>query len=143
MAAAKTGTTAKPPRGTPDKLRRWAADGAPQKVMARRLGVSAETLRKWLDENPRLRAAYDEGVEAEHQLLREALFRQLDKSPTPAIFLLKTRHGYCEGDMTGLANKVQVTFNLPGAAPKDQWAQIIEAKPIKPTKPKRLTHEQD
>ncbi|MGO1541403.1 MAG: hypothetical protein ACTHXB_07210 [Luteimonas sp.] len=119
-----------PPRGTPDKVRRWAADGTPRKVMARRLGVSASTLTRWIDEVPRVSAAYDEGVEDEHQRLLESLRSHLKSGPTAAIFLLKTRHGYVEGDRTGQANQVQVTFNLPGAAPKDEWAKVIDAKPV-------------
>ena len=77
------------------------------------------------------RAAYDEGVEAEHQMLVSALKRQLDKSPVPAIFLLKTRHGYREGDQTEQGNRVSVTFNLPGAQPLDAFRRgaVIEHEP--------------
>lgn len=122
---------AKPPRGAADKLRRWAAEGTPQKVMARRFGVAVRTLKTWMDEDERLQAAYDEGVEEEHQMLLESLRKHMGASPTPAIFLLKTRHGYREGDQTGQANRVEVTFNLPGAASKEQWAQarVVESKP--------------
>ena len=131
MTKKRTTEPAKPPRGTADKLRRWAADGTPQKVMARRLGVAARTMKKWLEDDPRLQAAYDEGVEEEHQVLLASLRKHMDASPTPAIFLLKTRHGYREGDQTGQANRVELTFNLPGAASKEQWTQarVIEAKP--------------
>ena len=129
-----------PPRGTTDKLRRWAAEGSPQKVMARRLGVGVATLKRWLEENEGLQAAYDEGVEEEHQLCLQSLRAHMASSPTPAIFLLKTRHGYREGDQTGQANKVQVTFNLPAAAPRDEWvsARVID---VEPTAPKRVKHE--
>lgn len=121
----------KPPRGTADKLRRWAADGTPQKVMARRLGVGVARLKQWMEEDEKLQAAYDEGVEEEHQMLLASLRAHMASSPTPAIFLLKTRHGYREGDQTGQANKVQVTFNLPGAAPREQW---LQARVIEPEK---------
>ncbi|WP_434026184.1 hypothetical protein [[Pseudomonas] boreopolis] len=121
----------KPPRGTADKLRRWAADGTPQKVMARRLGVGVAKLKQWLEEHEGLQAAYDEGVEEEHQMLLASLRAHMASSPTPAIFLLKARHGYREGDQTGQANKVQVTFNLPGAAPREQW---LQARVIEPEK---------
>lgn len=127
----------KPPRGTADKLRKWAADGTPQKVMARRLGVGVATLKRWLEENEKLQAAYDEGVEEEHQMLIGSLRSHMAASPTPAIFLLKTRHGYREGDQTGQANRTQVTINLPGAATKEQWTQarVIE------TAPKAIEHD--
>lgn len=130
----------KPPRGTPDKVRRWAADSVPMKVMARRLGVGVPTFKRWMEENERLQAAYDEGVEEEHQSLIASLRSHMASSPTPAIFLLKTRHGYREGDQTGQANKVQITFSLPGAATKEQWAQarVIDATP---EAPKAIDHD--
>lgn len=133
---------AKPPRGTADKVRRWAAEGSPQKVMARRLGVGVATLKRWLEENETLQAAYDEGVEEEHQLCLQSLRSHMATSPTPAIFLLKTRHGYREGDQTGQANKVQVTFNIPAAASRDDWvsARVIDVEPEQPA-PKRVKHE--
>ena len=129
----------KPPRGTADKLRKWAADGTPQKVMARRLGVGVVTLKRWLEENERLQAAYDEGVEEEHQVLLASLRSHMAGSPTPAIFLLKTRHGYREGDPAGQANRTSVTINLPGAATREQWTQ---ARVIEPDT-KVIDHERD
>lgn len=129
----------KAPRGTADKLRRWAAEAVPQKVMARRLGVSVATLKRWMDEDERLAAAYDEGVEEEHQMLVAALKARLADSPAAAMFLLKTRHGYREGDQTGQANRVQVTFNLPGAASKEQW---VQARVIEPDR-KAIEHGAD
>lgn len=87
-----------------------------------------KTFRVLMEQNPDLKAAYDEGVEAEHQMLVSALKRQMDKSPVPAIFLLKTRHGYREGDQSELGNRVSVTFNLPGAQPLEVFRRgtVIE-----------------
>lgn len=121
----------KPPRGTAEKVRRWAAEATPQKVMARRLGVGVATLKQWMDDDDRLRAAYDEGIEEEHQFLIAALKKQIDKSPTPAIFLLKTRHGYVEGDRAEQANRVQLTFNIPAAPTREDW---LQARVIEPEK---------
>lgn len=129
----------KPPRGAVEKVRQWAADSVPQKVMARRLGVGVATFKRWMEEDERLEAAYDEGVEEEHQVLIASLRSHMASSPTPAIFLLKTRHGYREGDQTGQANRVQITFSLPGAATPEQWAQarVIDA----PLTPKAIEHD--
>ena len=132
----------KPPRGTAAKLRQWAADGTPQKVMARRLGVGVARLQQWMEEDEKLQSAYVDGVEEEHQLFLASQRSHMANSPTPAIFVVQPRPGYREGDQTGQANKVQVTFNLPGAAPKEQWvqAQVIDAEP---EPPKRVKHERD
>ncbi|PBS11940.1 hypothetical protein CMZ82_12445 [Lysobacteraceae bacterium NML93-0792] len=99
--------------------------------MARRLGVGVATLKQWMDDDDRLRAAYDEGIEEEHQFLIAALKKQIDKSPTPAIFLLKTRHGYVEGDRAEQANRVQLTFNIPAAPTREEW---LQARVIDPEK---------
>lgn len=65
----------------------------------------------------------DEGREEEHAMLYAALCKHLDKSPTPAIFLLKARHGYREGDQTETANRVSINFTLPGAMTVEQFKQ--------------------
>jgi len=113
------------------KVQRWASESASKGAIARRLGMDHKTFRVLMEQNPELRAAYDEGVEAEHQMLVSALKRQLDKSPVPAIFLLKTRHGYREGDQTEQGNRVSVTFNLPGAQPLEAFRRgaVIEHEP--------------
>lgn len=130
----------KPPRGTAAKLKQWAADGTPQKVMARRLGVGVARLKQWMEDDERLQAAYDEGVEEEHQVLRQALMNKIHTdNGAAAMFLLKCRHGYNERDQTGQAHHVQVTVNLPAAASKDDWkGRVIDAEP---EPPKRVKHE--
>lgn len=122
------------PAGTAAKVKKWAAEAVAMRVIARRLGITERTFRSWMDTFPDLRAAYGEGVEAEHQMLYKALLKHLDKSPVPAIFLLKARHGYREGDQTETINRVSITFDLPGAMPlkaymKAQPARTIEHKP--------------
>lgn len=111
-----------------EKVRRWASESASKGAIARRLGMDAKTFRVLMEQNPDLKAAYEEGIEEEHKALVDALKRQLDRSPVPAIFLLKTRHGYREGDQTELGNRVSVTFNLPGAMPLDAFKRgtVIE-----------------
>ncbi len=64
------------------KVQRWASESASKGAIARRLGMDHKTFRVLMEQNPELRAAYDEGVEAEHQMLVSALKRQLDKSPS-------------------------------------------------------------
>lgn len=110
------------------KVKRWASEAATRGAIARRLGMDPKTFRVLMEQDPELKAAYDDGREAEHLMLVSALKRQLDKGPVPAIFLLKTRHGYREGDQTEQANRVSVTFNLPGALPLDAFKRgtVIE-----------------
>jgi hypothetical protein len=67
----------------------------------------------------------DEGREAEHKVLHNALFKQAQNGNiTAAIFLLKTRHGYREGDQSEIANRVTINFQLPGAMPLEKFKTI-------------------
>lgn len=119
----------KPPRSAAARIRLWAGEGSTVKGIARSLGVSLETLNEWMERHPELRDAMDEGREAEHKVLHNALFKQAQNgNVTAAIFLLKTRHSYREGDQTGVANKVSVTFNIPGPMALAQFKQgrVIE-----------------
>lgn len=128
----RVAATRKPPKDAAEKILHWATEAASVKAIARRLGVSLETLNVWMERHPELRDAMDEGREAEHQMLYQSLLKHLDKSPTPAIFLLKARHGYREGDQTETANRVSVTFNLPGAMPISTFmkaGKVIEHDP--------------
>ncbi len=121
-------TITKLPKGALENVKRWATESASKGAIARRLGMDHKTFRVLMEQNPDLKAAYDEGVEAEHHALVSALKGQMHNSPVPAIFLLKTRHGYREGDQSELGNRVSVTFNLPGAQPLDAFkrGQVIE-----------------
>lgn len=121
-------TMTKLPKGALENVKRWASESASKGAIARRLGMDHKTFRVLMEQNPDLKAAYDEGIEAEHHELVSALKRQMHNSPVPAIFLLKTRHGYREGDQTELGNRVSVTFNLPGAMPLDAFKRgtVIE-----------------
>ena len=116
-----------PPKDAAEKIRKWASEATGKKAIARRFGIGDRRLADWFDAHPTLLAAWDEGVEEEHQMLYRALLKHLDKSPVPAIFLLKARHGYCEGDQTEIANRVSVTFSLPGAMPLTEYkGRLIE-----------------
>ncbi|MCY1310270.1 hypothetical protein D9M69_600390 [compost metagenome] len=44
---------------------------------------------------------------------------------TAAIFLLKARHGYREGDQSEIANKVSINFQLPGALRLEDFARDV------------------
>jgi hypothetical protein len=116
------------PEGAYERVRLWASESASKGAIARRLGMDPKTFRALMERDPELKAAYEDGIEAEHQMLVNALKSQMLTSPVPAIFLLKTRHGYREGDQTELGNRVSVTFNLPGAMTLDAFRKgtVIE-----------------
>ena len=122
-----------PPADAAEVIRQAAATGASKKGVAMALGADDVILSRWLDEYPELHAAFHEGREKERQTLHNVLYTaattQGDKGALiAAMFLLKARHGYQEGQQEGQANRVSVTFNIPGAMPLDKYT-VIENEP--------------
>ena len=114
----KNGRKAKTiPEGAEARIEALAADGFSMVGVARGLGTSQDTLRKWFDADPALKEAFDQGRERERQTLHNLLYRQATENgnATAAMFLLKARHGYREGDQGETGNRVSINFTLPGA----------------------------
>lgn len=122
--------TGRPPKAPPADAARLihdlAADGWTVLGVANRMGVAKETFRRWLDDDPTLQDAFDTGRETERYSLHNMLYRQAMEqgNATAAMFLLKARHGYKEGDQSGQAGRVNVTIALPGAMSLQQFTTI-------------------
>lgn len=118
-----------PPRDAATRIEAFAADGFSIRGVAAGLGVAQDTFRKWLDDSPELQEAFDNGREKERYALHNMLYRQaIEKgNSTAAMFLLKSRHGYREGDQSETGNKVQINFQLPGALSMEEFSmKVIE-----------------
>ncbi|MEI9979378.1 MAG: hypothetical protein WDN23_10325 [Edaphobacter sp.] len=115
-----------------------ASTGFSKKGIARHFGVHLATLDKWLDADEDAREAFSQGRESERQALHNMLYKLAieEKDKVSAMFLLKARHGYREGDQQDQANKVSVTFNLPGAMTAEQYKTIEAVTNTK--EPKRI-----
>lgn len=96
-----------------------AAKGGTLKGLHALFGVSADEMKRWMDEDPDLRKAFDEGKEQEREALHRTLYdaATLKRDLNAAQFLLKTRHGYREQEPEDTRNSVRIVFNLPAAAP--------------------------
>lgn len=111
-----------PPPGAAKVIREATARGASQRGVAMALGCCIDVLIRWLDEYPDLKEAFAEGREKERAALHNVLFEAaMNGAVVPALFLLKARHGYREGEQEGQANRVSVTFNIPGALPLESY----------------------
>ena len=98
------------------------AGGATKTGVAMALGCSNVVLERWLHEQPELKEALIQGREKERQTLHDVLTNAAKGGNiVSAIFLLKARHGYVEGQQENQANRVSVTFNIPGATPLDKF----------------------
>lgn len=119
-----------PPAGAVDLIRALAADGFSMIGVAHGLGVGKDTLARWLDEAPALKEAFDQGREAERRALHNQLYRLAmeEKHAAAAMFLLKARHGYREGDQSDQANRVNVNIALPGAMTLQQFTAISKGQ---------------
>src|SRR5688572_3875769 len=117
-----------PPPGTANRIRQLASTGHSVIGIARGLNVSHVVFNRWLDTYPELAEAMTEGRESERLALHDMLFRAAKKGNIiAAIFLLKARHGYREGDQSDAANKVSINFTLPGAMTPEQFkGNVIE-----------------
>jgi len=148
MPNTKTPRTGRPPIAVPQdaakRISNLAADGFSVRGVARGMDVSYETLQRWLNESPALKEAFEAGRETERQILHNVLYRQATEKSNivAAMFLLKARHGYREGDQGETANRVSINFTLPGAMRPEQFTienHDSTSNPVKQLSGKNLT----
>ena len=115
-----------PPANAAGRIRALAADGFSVIGVADGLGVGKDQLNAWMERDPALQEAFDQGREAERRTLHNKLYRlAMEKDNAPAaMFLLKARHGYREGDQSDQTSRVNVTIALPGAMTLAQFTSV-------------------
>ena len=120
-----------PPADAADRIRAFASDGFSVIGVAAALGVGKDQLAAWMHREPSLKDAFDEGREEERRTLHNKLFRlAMEKDNAPAaMFLLKARHGYREGDQGDHAGRVSVNIALPGAMTLQQFTAASQPAP--------------
>ena len=109
-----------------DQIAALASTGFSKQGIARHYCVHLSTFNRWLEEDNVLAEAFAVGREQERQSLHNVLYRLAidEKDKVSAMFLLKARHGYKEGDQAEQSNRVSITFNLPGAMTTEQYKTI-------------------
>jgi hypothetical protein len=76
---------------TVTKLARYGSHPA---TIANQLGMDVRTWRRVLERDKRAARAFEVGHAKEHDFWLQSLMQQADRGPVPAIFALKSRHGY-------------------------------------------------
>jgi transposase-like protein len=112
-----------PPEHAAQLIQAAAAAGANMLDIARKFRIAKETLGNWLDDYPEIRTAYDYGREAEREKLHNKMVSDAlegEKANTNAMFILKARHGYVEGEK-GEKTQLNVIVTMPGALSREDW----------------------
>lgn len=109
-----------------ERIAELAAAGSSMRGVSSALGVSKDVLGRWLKEYPDLQEAFERGRERERRELHNVLFKAATEGANivAAMFLLKARHGYREGDQGESGNRPTININLPGAMPLAQLKAI-------------------
>lgn len=121
-----------PPPDAEQRIQAAAADGYAMPGIAMKLGVSTDVLKRWMTEFPEFKQAFEFGRETERSTLHNVLYLAATKGTgkdalIAAMFLLKARHGYREGEPVGEQNsRVQIEIKLPGALPAAAYAEVID-----------------
>lgn len=123
-----------PPPDAAQRIQAAAADGFTIPGVAMTLGVNTDVLKRWMDEFPEFKQAFAFGREMERRTLHNVLYRAATEGTgkdalIAAMFLLKARHGYKEGEPVGDQNsRVQIEIKLPGALPPAAYAEVIDSE---------------
>lgn len=127
IALKRTGRPAKrPPADAAERIRALSAEGHSTVGIAQHLGIGRKTLDRWRAEFPALDEAYREGVERERYDLHSMLAQKArDGNIVAAMFLLKSRHQYKEGDQSEQSGRPSITINLPSAMTLQQFNTAI------------------
>ena len=122
-----------PPPDAAERIKAAAAAGYTVPGVAEQLGCQQEILRRWMTDDPALKAAFDAGRDKERFVLHNKLYKDATEgtgkdSILAAMFLLKARHGYREGEQpTDHTNsRVNITIQLPQSLPPEQWAEVVK-----------------
>jgi hypothetical protein len=117
-----------PPKNAAATIEKLAAEGHSQVGIAKQLGVGRVAFLRWLDEDEKLKEAFEVGRETErfylHSLLVKAAASNNMSANSNAMFLLKARHGYRENDQQNVQVevKVQNVMRVTDHGSDEEWA---------------------
>ncbi len=117
-----------PPPDAARRIQQLAAEGRPVVGIAAVFGTTREVLRRWMKESPELQDAFAAGREAERHELHQILLRDARDGGKPninAMFLLKSRHSYREGEPEESSPRVNLTVNIPIALSKEEYLKTV------------------
>ena len=135
--------TKEPPHDVLEIVEKACANGCTVEQIAGALGVNRKLFGEWRERYPEIEAAMTAGRAVEHDALVGALFKAATREKGPnlvaAIFLLKARHAYREGEAP-VNNTVSINFMLPKSLTPEQYAAKVanETRLLPPGEATRL-----
>lgn len=123
-----------------------AARGVAEATMAKALRMGKDAFRAAKNRDPAVQEAIDRGRAVEHDKLVGILHEQaMAGQYVPAMFLLKTRHGYREGEQVGVNVKIDTggVLVVPNKMTMEEFLEAERqagryASPIRPDAVERL-----
>ena len=114
------------------QLEKLASAGYGTYAAAEKIGISQTTLLRWFRDYPDANTSWKRGLESEEHFILSELMKILkDKgNPLPGIFLLKSRHGYREGDMAAADSRVAIQVVMPAALDVNDYKKITQTLQI-------------
>lgn len=102
-------------------IEQMAADGHGQMGICKAIPIDFKTWQRWLRDYPQVKEAWRAGLAEEEHFLVSKLRELAEKQAVPAIFLLKAKHGYQEGEPPQQDKRVQIAVTLPGPLPASEY----------------------
>jgi hypothetical protein len=102
-------------------IEEMAAEGHGQYGICKAIPITYPVWQRWLKDYPEVKEAWRRGLSKEEHFLVSKLREQAEKQAVPAIFLLKAKHGYVEGQAPQTDQRVQIAVTLPAALPAEQY----------------------
>lgn len=111
-------------------VEKLTAAGHAQRSIAKRLGIGFTTFKEIMKRDNRVSEALANGLAVEHDELVSGLAKAArNGNIVAAIFLLKARHGYIEGQQLAVSNRVELTFTIPKALTMQQYeAHVVRGE---------------
>ena len=104
-----------------------AADGVPRTAIAASLRINRRTLREITQRQPEVAEAFAAGRAGNEAELVSLLMEQARSGNMVAtMFLLKSMHGYREGEARENDSRPTVIINLPDSMTPEQYTKMIE-----------------
>ncbi len=130
-AAVTKANTKEPPVNVLEIVEMACRNGCTVHQIAEALGIDRKLFAEWRERYPDIETAMTAGRAVEHDKLFGALFKAATHETKPnliaAIFLLKCRHSYREGEAP-VSNTVSINFMLPKSMSPEQYAAKLASE---------------